>query len=65
MNPDVYVSIRQIANCRICGVRQDLRCGACFNCTDRVTGEKVSDISHKLWDIQNPSNFWFYSQNGN
>ena len=59
-----YVSIAQVADCRICGVRQDLRMGVCFTCADQVAGEKISATTHRLWDSRNPRNEWFYDERG-
>jgi hypothetical protein len=59
-----YVSIAQWGNCKVCGVYQDLRCGICFLCADKVTGEQISPTTHKLWEKANPSNEWYYSTDG-
>lgn len=59
-----YVSIARMGSCRICGVHQDLRVGVCFRCSDKVTGEKVSDTTHKMWERSNPTNVWYYSTTG-
>lgn len=61
----VYVAIAQIGECRICRERHDLRCGVCFDCASHVAGEKVSAVTHRLWDSRNPANVWFYSEDGN
>ena len=60
-----YVSIAQMGNCKVCGERQDLRCGACFDCANKVSGEQISDKTHRLWETDNPSNEWFYSEDHN
>lgn len=60
-----YVSMAQMGNCKVCGDYQDLRCGACFDCSSKVTGEQISEHTHKLWETDNPTNFWFYSENHN
>ena len=59
-----YVSIAQMGDCRICGQYADLRCGACWDCMGRVSEEKVSETTHRLWDSENPRNEWFYSESG-
>jgi len=59
-----YVSIAQMGNCMICGEHQDLRCGACFDCSDKVSGELVRPGVHKLWETNNPLNEWFYYEDG-
>jgi hypothetical protein len=55
--PDAYVSIAMEGDCRLCGVRKDLRCGVCFSCCDRVSGRPIPG-GHELWDIDNPRNRW-------
>lgn len=59
-----YVSIEQIGNCKICLREKDLRCGVCWDCCDQVSGEKISNTTHKLWDSQNPINVWYYDEVG-
>lgn len=59
-----YVSIAKWGNCKVCAVHQDLRFGVCFHCSDKVCGEKVSDVTHRLWETKNPSNVWFCSEKG-
>lgn len=54
---DAYVSVAMMGDCRVCGVRQDLRCGACFHCSDQVDGKKIEG-GHLLWDTKNPKNQW-------
>jgi hypothetical protein len=56
--PDAYVSMAMIGNCKVCGTRQDLRCGACFDCSDKVAGEPIQG-GHRLWEKAKPQNFWF------
>ena len=34
--PNSYVSHAQFADCMVCGEHKDLRCGACFSCSDKV-----------------------------
>lgn len=58
------VSIAHMGNCRICGQHADLRCGVCWDCMGQVVGEKVSETTHKLWDSENPTNVWYYSETG-
>jgi hypothetical protein len=65
MDKDTYVSISQWGNCKVCGVHQDLRMGACFKCAGFVTGERISPTTHKLWDSRNPSNSWIAAETHN
>ena len=62
---DVYVSIAQWGNCKVCGQHKDLRYGSCFHCSDQVMGEQVSETTHKLWDSENPTNVWYASSTHN
>lgn len=64
-NKDTYVVMQRIGNCNICGKREDLRCGVCWTCQPQVEGEKISPVTHKLWDSKNPTNVWYYSENYN
>jgi len=59
---DVYVSIAQIGNCKVCSKEDDLRFGVCFDCCDYVHGEQISPTTHKLWDSRNPTNVWFATE---
>lgn len=59
-----YVSIAQMGSCKVCGESQDLRCGTCFDCSDKVSGKKISETTHKIWETKNPINSWFYSEQG-
>lgn len=59
-----YVSIAMHGNCKVCGGYNDLRMGACFDCSDHVEGEKISPTTHRLWDSRNPKNEWFCSEKG-
>lgn len=56
--PDAYVSFAKIGNCMVCGKREDLRCGVCFECTDKVDGEPVKG-GHRLWQKDKPENTWY------
>jgi len=56
--PDAYIAFRKIGDCMICGKREDLRCGACFQCADQVAGEQIKG-GHRLWDSMNPKNTWY------
>jgi hypothetical protein len=60
-----YVSIAQIGLCKVCGNEDDLRFGACFDCSDFVAGERISQTTHRLWDSRNPTNEWFASETHN
>ena len=58
-----YVAMACMGDCKVCGRRQDLRCGACFDCSRWVSGEIVSTgvdgtAVHRLWDHRNPTNVW-------
>lgn len=54
---DAYVAIAQHGTCRVCGGFEDLRCGACFNCSEYVDGHEIPG-GHELWDKRNPENRW-------
>jgi hypothetical protein len=54
---EVYVSFAQVGKCRVCGERRDLRCGACFACSEFVDGTKIPG-GHELWDRRDPNNRW-------
>lgn len=56
-HPDAYVAIQQMGHCQCCGKWQDLRCGACFTCSDHVDGKKIPG-GHELWDTRNPIKRW-------
>ena len=56
--PNSYVSHAQIGNCMVCGDRQDLRAGACFDCCGKVSGEPIKG-GHRLWETANPDNTWY------
>jgi hypothetical protein len=62
---DAYVSLAQMGNCKACGGYQDLRLGTCFTCAPKITGVKISEVTHKLWHIDNPTEVWYYSENHN
>lgn len=55
---DVYVSMVQMGDCKVCGEYQDLRMGACFGCSEFVDGKKIDLITHELWDSRSPENKW-------
>ena len=66
-HPKVYLSHAQVANCMICGERKDLRCGACFQCVDKVGGKPIKNnlgatIGHRLYEINHPENSWITGQ---
>lgn len=63
--PGTYVAEAAWGNCKVCGGWRDLRCGACFTCSDQVAGELVAPGIHKLWDKLRPQNTWFYREDGN
>jgi len=54
---DTYVSMAEIGICKICGTSKDLRYGACFLCSEKVSGKKEKD-GHLLWETANPRNSW-------
>lgn len=56
--PNSYVSFAKMGNCMVCGEYQDLRCGACFDCSSKVDGEPVKG-GHRLWERDNPENTWY------
>ena len=56
----IYKAMVQVGNCMRCGNSDDLRFGACFTCSERIDGEMVPG-GHRLWDKDNPANFWFVS----
>lgn len=57
----VYKAMTQPGGCLRCGQGEiDLRFGVCFACSERVDGEMVPG-GHRLWDRDNPMNFWFVS----
>jgi hypothetical protein len=62
--PKVYVSMAQIGYCKVCGKEEDLRMGACFDCSDKVGGRELSPGTHELWEIGNPNNRWIVSEKG-
>ena len=62
---ETYVSIAQHGDCKVCGEHEDLRFGSCFDCSDHVACEKISPVTHRLWDIRNPANVWFASEDHN
>lgn len=56
----VYEVFERIGDCMICKKREDLRCGACFTCSDQVSGEPLkSGKGHRLWETKNPDNTWY------
>jgi len=57
---DPYIVTTEMSNCKVCGMWQDLRCGICFDCCDKVAGEKLKH-GHRLWEINNPDNTWYTS----
>jgi len=62
-HPDSYVSHAQMADCMVCGEHKDLRCGACFDCCEKVTGKPIKNlkgatIGHQLWAKDNPDKKW-------
>lgn len=59
-----YVSIEQLGNCKVCLLLADLRVGTCFQCSDKVSGVRVNDTTHRLWETENPRNEWFYCEGG-
>jgi hypothetical protein len=60
----VYVSMAQMGDCRVCGRHEDLRLGACFDCSDKVDGRELSPGTHELWEIDNPDNRWIAAERG-
>ncbi len=63
-NDEPYVIFEQIGNCKICQSLTDLRMGVCFDHAGQVDGEQISETTHKLWDVKNPKNVWYYSETG-
>ena len=61
---DIYVSIAQMGNCKVCGKYDDLRYGVCGVCCDRVSGRLIGPGKHELWETTNPDNRWIYSEEG-
>ena len=57
-HPDAYLAHSQIGDCMICGDRQDLRAGACFDCVEKVDGEPIKG-GHRLWEKSYPKNTWY------
>jgi len=58
--PDAYVAMPRMGDCRLCSQHKDIRCGVCWDCMSKVTGEKVAKgKAHKLWEIGNPDEFWY------
>lgn len=58
-----YVAMACFGNCKVCGRYQDLRCGACFACADRVAGKVLTTgadgtVVHRLWSVDNPDIVW-------
>lgn len=54
-----YVVRDQFGDCMVCGEYHDLRCGACFDCADKVDGEFFPDKGyHELWVRDNPKIRW-------
>ena len=54
---DTYVSMVEMGNCKVCGHYEDLRYGACFDCSEKVSGQKTEG-GHELWETKNPQNRW-------
>jgi hypothetical protein len=42
-------------DCHICGKHDELRCGVCFDCKDRV---RISNDLITCFDVRNPGNTW-------
>lgn len=55
----IYVTGIRTGKCRVCGTCKDLRCGACFDCANKVSGNSLPG-GHYLWETDNPSNDWYY-----
>ena len=62
MSDLLYVSLAEIGRCRVCLEEHDLRCGACFDCSSRVSGKRVTSTLHQLWETALPENQWFYDE---
>ncbi len=61
---DTYVCQAEYGNCKVCKFYQDLRCGVCFKCSNKVSGHYDQNGKHHLWEIDNPKNSWYvYSFN--
>lgn len=60
----VYVIAGGMGDCKMCGRRQDLRFGACWDCSVHVGGESLGNGNHRVWDTRNPRNEWFVSERG-
>lgn len=56
--PDAYIAFARMGNCMVCGQRQDLRCGACFTCSPKISGQKIKG-GHRLWETSKPENTWY------
>lgn len=56
--PNAKLIHAQMGNCMVCGERQDLRAGVCFDCCDKVSGEPIKG-GHRLWETENPKNTWY------
>lgn len=59
--PNSYIAFEKMGDCMICGERKDLRCGACFQCSSQIAGEKIKG-GHRLWDSKNPDNTWYVGE---
>lgn len=57
-HPNSYVSFAKIGRCMVCGETQDLRCGACFDCSSLVDGTPIKG-GHRLWQKDKPDNTWY------
>ena len=57
-----YFSMMQLGRCQVCGIKSDLRMGACFDCSDNVRGRLIGDGVHQLWDASDPTNFWYVNE---
>ena len=55
----VYTPLGGWGVCRRCGFAEDLRMGACFECSDFVKGKNHGDGIHELWDRNRPENRWY------
>ena len=54
---DTLIVMAQIGNCKVCGKKEDLRMGVCFDCSEFVDGRPIPG-GHELWDKRNPTNRW-------
>lgn len=52
-----YMCIAEMGYCRVCSAYRDLRCGACFDCSGKVSGKPIAG-GHELWETANPDNRW-------